>query len=107
VFRFDIEHDHFTPYCISLQQAESLVKCPLTSEIAQFTPLFTCLHDVVRSIAAVRRRLRSNVSEFEHKRGRTSRLHGLFAEPLYILNALNFKLFILFPISGLIVQHFR
>jgi len=34
--RFNFEHGHFTPYGISLQQAESLAKWPLTLEKAQF-----------------------------------------------------------------------
>jgi len=38
---FVVQHSHFPPYRISLRQAESLPKCPLTLEIAQSTPSFT------------------------------------------------------------------
>jgi len=37
----DFQHGHFTPFHISIQHAESLAKCPITLEIAQFTPSFT------------------------------------------------------------------
>jgi len=48
---FDFEHDNFTP-CTSLQQAESLTKCPLTLENARITPSFTCCCQINYSLYA-------------------------------------------------------
>jgi len=75
----DFEHGHFTPYCISLQQAESLAKCPLTLKIAQFTPSFTCCSQLNYSYRpTLRERQMSNsvpvvVLRVQHKRSIISR----------------------------------
>jgi len=44
---FDFEHGYFTLYGISVQQTESLWKCPFTLEIAELLP---CLHAIVNSL---------------------------------------------------------
>jgi len=51
---FNFEHGHFTPYCsISLQQAESLTKCPIMLKFAHLTEIYSLVYMLLSTLLAI------------------------------------------------------